>query len=209
MADKKISDLTAVTSIAPGDLFEIENAGGNSRKVTSVNAIPILLIQEVVTSGSQASVTFSSISSSYRDLLIIVRGRGTNASTNVQARIQFNGDTGANYQFENTNWTSTVGSATQSTGQTFLQMASQLPGASATANYCGNASMRVFDYRGTTFYKSIFSEGGASLGTGASTQQVGLYGGIWSSTAAITSILVSLNAGNFVDNSVVSLYGCM
>lgn len=33
MADKKISDLTSATSLASGDVFEIENAGGNSRKV--------------------------------------------------------------------------------------------------------------------------------------------------------------------------------
>jgi hypothetical protein len=38
MADKKISDLTAVTSIATGDLFETETAtGGNSRNVTATN----------------------------------------------------------------------------------------------------------------------------------------------------------------------------
>lgn len=38
MADKKISDFTAVTTLASGDLLEIETAGGNSRKVTVANA---------------------------------------------------------------------------------------------------------------------------------------------------------------------------
>lgn len=38
MADKKISELTAATTIASGDLVLIENAGGNSRKVTGSNA---------------------------------------------------------------------------------------------------------------------------------------------------------------------------
>lgn len=38
MADKKISDFTASSSIAAGDLVEIETAGGNSRKVTGTNA---------------------------------------------------------------------------------------------------------------------------------------------------------------------------
>lgn len=37
MADKKISDFTAVTTLADGDLFEIETAGGNSRKITKAN----------------------------------------------------------------------------------------------------------------------------------------------------------------------------
>lgn len=37
MADKKISDFTAVTTLADGDLFELETAGGNSRKITKAN----------------------------------------------------------------------------------------------------------------------------------------------------------------------------
>ncbi len=38
MANKKISDFTAATTLAGGDLLEIENAGGNSRKITATNA---------------------------------------------------------------------------------------------------------------------------------------------------------------------------
>lgn len=37
MANKKISDFTAATSIASSDLVEIETAAGNSRKVTGAN----------------------------------------------------------------------------------------------------------------------------------------------------------------------------
>lgn len=37
MATKKISDLTAATSLASGDLFEIETSGGASRKMTAAN----------------------------------------------------------------------------------------------------------------------------------------------------------------------------
>lgn len=37
MADKTINDLTAATSVADADLLEIENAGGNSRKITFAN----------------------------------------------------------------------------------------------------------------------------------------------------------------------------
>lgn len=37
MADKKISDFTAATTLAAGDFLEIENAGGNSRKITAAD----------------------------------------------------------------------------------------------------------------------------------------------------------------------------
>jgi hypothetical protein len=38
MADKKISDFTAVTTLGASDLLEIETSGGNSRKITAANA---------------------------------------------------------------------------------------------------------------------------------------------------------------------------
>lgn len=38
MADKKISDFTALGAIAAGDLIEVETSGGNSRKVKSEHA---------------------------------------------------------------------------------------------------------------------------------------------------------------------------
>ncbi len=37
MADKKISDFTAVTTLGTGDLFELETAAGNSRKITEAD----------------------------------------------------------------------------------------------------------------------------------------------------------------------------
>jgi len=39
MANKKISDFTAATTLADGDLFELETAGGNSRKITKANLL--------------------------------------------------------------------------------------------------------------------------------------------------------------------------
>jgi hypothetical protein len=38
VADKTINDLTATSTLADGDLFEIENASNNSRKITAANA---------------------------------------------------------------------------------------------------------------------------------------------------------------------------
>lgn len=42
MADKTINDLTAATAMAATDLFEIENAGGNSRKLTGAQIVSYL-----------------------------------------------------------------------------------------------------------------------------------------------------------------------
>jgi hypothetical protein len=45
MADKTINDLTAATSLNGGDLFEIENTGNNSRKITAANMRPYFDIE--------------------------------------------------------------------------------------------------------------------------------------------------------------------
>jgi uncharacterized membrane protein len=43
MAGKKISDFTAVTTLAAADLLEVETAAGNSRKITAQNAANALM----------------------------------------------------------------------------------------------------------------------------------------------------------------------
>jgi len=166
----------------------------------------LTLISEVVTSGSQASVTFSSISSSYRDLEIRVRGRSTGATNVVDVGLQFNSDTGGNYQWERVHSYSTGTSFTQSTGQTSL-LIGNLDAATATANYAGGIHATLFDYRGTTFFKEVASYWGNTLGTGSFNVGAGVYGGAWASTSAINAVKVILSSGAFVDGSVVSLYG--
>jgi hypothetical protein len=166
------------------------------------------LITETVTSGSAASVTFSGISASYRDLMVAVRGRGDASATNVLVGMQFNSDTGSNYQWEQFHIFSSSQVGVQSTAQAQI-MIGIITAATGTANYCGAITARIFDYRGTTFFKQVCSPWAATLGTGGFQVGIGVYGGAWANTAAITSVKVFPAAGNFVDNSVVSLYGSL
>lgn len=55
MADKKISDFTAETSAADGDLSELETAGGNSRKITIANLRASLTPWRLVGTGQTAT----------------------------------------------------------------------------------------------------------------------------------------------------------
>ena len=187
-----------ITVDAKGRVTAAANGAAGSGTLT--------LISEVITSGSQASVTFSSIPSVYRDLIIKVRGRSTGSGVNPAMSLTVNGDSAAHYQNEWVNWTSNAGSATQDGAQTTSFVLPYFTGAGASANYSGFIEIELPDYRGTTFYKTIFSKGGGSLGTGTYTQQLGFRAGSWSSTSAISSATI---AGGFVDGSVVSLYGSM
>jgi hypothetical protein len=165
------------------------------------------LITETVTTGSQPTVTFSSIPATYRDLVIAVRGRGTNASVDVQLGLLMNGDTGTNYD----NLGGYVGTAAwaanfSNVAQTKLLL-SYFPAASAPANWAGFAQIEIANYRGTLFHKPVMSTGHDFWNTAVSGMFRWFTSGQWRSTAAITSLTVSLSAGAFLDGTVVSLYG--
>jgi hypothetical protein len=168
----------------------------------------VSLITETVTSGSQASVTFSAIAATYRDLLVVVRGRHNTAATTVDIFLRFNADSGANYHNQQHHSYGTGIVAAQQVTQTQAKIGN-LPGNSATANYAGTIQLRIGDYRGTTFYKSVVAQWANSYGSGGFTQGVGVNAGLWASTSAITSVEVRGDADYFVDGTVISLYGQM
>lgn len=76
MADKTINDLTATTSLSNADLFELENTGNNSRKITAFNAKSYfagwVLVDTEVIGGSVANVDFTGLAG-YADFLIVTR----------------------------------------------------------------------------------------------------------------------------------------
>lgn len=162
----------------------------------------LVKIAEVVTTGSQATVTFSSIPSTYRDLEMRLSGRGTASATDVEVRIRFNSDTGSNYdslrenRFGNSNAAS-VG---------YIGPCS-LPAATAPASASTVATMSIPNYKGSTFQKSMTCISTAKTGNTVSGIFIQSGGGFWRNTAAITQIDLALSSGNWVDGSVVSLYG--
>jgi hypothetical protein len=150
------------------------------------------------TLGSAASsVTFSSISGSYTDLVLVMNG-GTAATTNVQLR--FNSDTGTNY------------SSTQLYGDGSAAGSARYSNAAGLqVNYYGypenafdwNSICHIQNYSNATTYKTVIARANrAGNGTNASV-------GLWRSTSAITSVTIRSSDGstNFNVNSTFSLYG--
>jgi hypothetical protein len=169
-----------------------------------------VLITETALSGTAASVPFSSIPATYRDLRIVVRGRSDAAGVNnVDLRMQFNGDTGANYDsvFTINNNSNTFFNGEIIAG-TYGYMG-QVSAATAPAGVPGVSEIRVYDYRGTTWNK----EWQAHCATKRAASTGNLFNfhtsGQWRSTAAITSLTVLPSAGNFIAGTVVSLYGIL
>lgn len=198
MSSNKITGLAA--GVDPNDAVKMSQLSG---------AGAISLISEVVTTGSQASVTFSSIAATYRDLEIRVRGRCSAAGVAVvELRIRFNGDTGSNYDSEDAHWFAGGAGIGQTLGAT-SGFIGQIPAATAATSRVIGADVVIYDYRGTAFQKEWSGLFGATLGTGGFNVGVGLYSGNWRSTAAINALTVFPASGAFVDGSVVSLYGRM
>jgi hypothetical protein len=168
------------------------------------------LITETVLGASAATFSFSGISGGYRDLRIVVRGRGTTAATFCRPRMQFNADTGNNYDWQRVLGRTTTaaaegGGTVGGAGVAFIDFG-LLPASTGPANQAGAAEARIFDYRGTTFHKPVVA-GAAGY---ALTERYALFGsGLWRSTAAITSITLLLDAGSYDTGSVASLYGIL
>lgn len=168
--------------------------------------VGLVLLSEVSTTSSAASVTFSAIPATYRDLELRIRGRGTTSATSIDIRMQFNGDTGGNYDGQGMQGHNATAGAFPFAAATSIYLGN-LAAATAPANAADLINVVISDYRGTTFQKAGITQ--ATLKQAAST--TGLYIEIdafwWRNTAAITSVVVFPSAGGFVDNTIVSLYG--
>lgn len=149
-----------------------------------------------------SSVTFSSIPTGFKDLELRVHGRASDAVTSENLLLQFNGDTGNNYDYQQEN---RFGRGTGN-GVSSIQ-GPVIVGSSGTANYPSDVVIEIFNYSGTTFYKGIrcyqeFIQSAADAG-----MFYNLIGGWWRNTAAINAIKIACATGNFVTGSLVSLYG--
>lgn len=158
------------------------------------------IVQSVTTSGSQASITLN-VPSGFTNVKVAFTGRSNAAVTSTGLQLQFNSDSGSNYDWNQMIGNTTTAFAGGGNGVAFIKSA-LIPGTSATATYPGGAFIYIPNYSGTIFYKTAQC---VSVGRDGTTNYEGTYGGYWKNTAAITSVSMSLTDGNFVDGSFVSM----
>lgn len=157
-----------------------------------------------VGSGGAATVTFSSIPSTYQHLQVRYIGRqvssGTTSDTFHTAR--FNSDSGSNYT---NHYLLGDGAAVYTYGagsQTSCWFG--FTPYSTTNNAIGVNVIDILDYANTNKYKTIRTLGGNDR-NGAGT--VALVSSLWANTAAISSIVITATSFNFAENSHFALYG--
>ncbi len=163
-------------------------------------------IWETVADGSSGTVSITGIPATFRDLVLVVRGRGDTAATSVGVALRFNNDSGANYDDERVTGANAALSESTSVSGTSATIGS-LPAASGLANDVGLIELAIQDYRGTTFLKAAAGLNAYRTGGLAANFVLQMRAAYWRSQAAINRVDVIASAGNFASGSVISLYG--
>jgi len=151
-----------------------------------------------VGAGGSSSISFSSIPSTYKHLQIRAIAKWGTAYT-AYSRIQFNGDTGANYTQHRLEGSGSSASAAGYTGET-----SGIVGFNSDTQW-GAFITDILDYTDTNKYTTIRTLGGYdNNGSGYITFSSSL----WRNTAAVSSISLLPSSGvTFVQYSSFALYG--
>ena len=144
--------------------------------------------------SAQSSVTFSSISGSFTDLVLVCWAK---VSANDKGlRLQFNGDTGSNYS-----WTQIYGDGT-SAGSSRASNDTSVRFVNGLMTDGGIGIAHIQNYSNTTTNKTVLGRGGMA------TNLVSSIVSLWRNTSAITSMVIKDDAGgNFASGSTFSLYG--
>ena len=149
-------------------------------------------IATTTVASASASVTMSSIPSTYTDLVVIVYATD---STSEGMGMYFNGDVGTNYSFMYFYDNGSGGvAAGQNLNTTRINFANLSPTISLYTSH-------ILNYANTTTFKPVFSNGGLA------TEYVIAYTGNWRSTAAINSITFNVSSGTIGVGSIFNLYG--
>jgi hypothetical protein len=142
--------------------------------------------------SAQATVTFSSITGTYTDLVVIIGGSLAVADNPY---IQFNSDTGSNYSRTQMSGDGSTAGSSRSTSATRIVFTG---GDLETFN----AIININNYSNTTTNKT------ALLRANSASQRTTATVGLWRSTSAITSITFGNNSGNnFASGTVFTIYG--
>jgi hypothetical protein len=155
-----------------------------------------------VGSSGATNFSFTSIPSTYTDLVLKVSLRDTASATFWGYNVYFNNSTASNYSFRRLYGT---GSGTAS--DNFSSQSTLAPyaatGGTATASTFGSNDIYIPNYTSSTA-KSVSFDGVSE--NNATSAVAGLTAGLWSLTNAITQIDITAS-GTFAQYSTATLYG--
>lgn len=161
-------------------------------------------IASVTVGSSVASVTFSDISGSFTDLIIV---GAVQISNSGHATLQVNSDTGSNYSSTILYGDgSSVGSSRTSSSTSINVGAAG--GASYQSNIFTPYVWQIMSYANTSVFKTVLVTMAQGHGAFSNLGEVSRSVGLWRSTSAITSVtLNAVTSRTFNAGTTFSLFG--
>jgi hypothetical protein len=152
-----------------------------------------------VGSGGAASIDFTSIPSSFTDIVVKLSARTNRSDSGDDIAVKFN-TSASNFTGRRI-----FGTGSNAVSTTCDNQVGILNGGTSTSNTFGSLELYIPNYAGST-NKSYSAD--ATGENNATTAYAQLTAGLWSVTSAITGIsFYSQNSANFVQYSTATLYG--
>jgi hypothetical protein len=164
-------------------------------------------IANTVLGSSAASVSFTSIPSTYRHLILVTYDRSDTAATNTGRRLQFNGDTAASYYAQGVTGVAAATSAAETLAATGGRLGPMTAANASVTTLFSGAFILIPNYAQATNLKIALGVGFAPSGTGTGTETMTAEGFFWNNAAVINRVDLLAAAGNLVSGTTVTLYG--
>jgi hypothetical protein len=149
-----------------------------------------------ISGTSTNQVTFSSLASTYTDIIAIVNGGVTSGNINLLAR--FNSDSGTNYSYTSLDGNGSAASSARTSNSNYLNLNYY---GYMTADMNTNYVVNFMNYSNATTNKTVIARANnAGNGTNAIVN-------LWRSTAAVNRIDFYTSANNFANGTTFTLYG--
>lgn len=156
-------------------------------------------------SSDTSSYTFSSISSTYTDLVLILSGYGAGSDGNSIVCRVGNGsvDSGTNYSTTRLSGSGSSSSTGRSSSSDFMRFAN-LTGMSTSSSNPTSLIVNFMNYSNTTTYKTILNRVNQVNGSYPGLEAIV---NLWRSTSAINTIQIYPYAASFATGTQITLYG--
>jgi hypothetical protein len=154
---------------------------------------------QTLSSTSTSTVSFTSIPSTYTDLVIVIIGANQNGS---RIRYRFNNDSASNYS--RITLVSNGSSANSYQGSNNTEADLNVIGGSSTMTYPMTIISNIQNYSNATTYKTLISRFGSNDPTAAATEATV---NMWRSTSAINRVDAIALGGNWITGTTITIYG--
>ena len=163
-------------------------------------------LAKTVLTGTQATITFSSIPSTYTDLVLLINARTNRAAALDYLNVTFNAST-TNYSSTDLTAYSTTAASNRYTAASQIANNTAIDAANNTTNTFGSLEIYIPNYAGSTNKIASITATGEDNSTGFN-WQISNIAGLLSNTAAVSSITINRDYGTaFVSGSRFDLYG--